>query len=59
MTSGRFNVGFHDQAVEVPGQMLPFRFGVYAAVSPTMSAWRDQSDGCLREAGLSPPNKGA
>jgi probable F420-dependent oxidoreductase len=23
--------------------MLPFRFGVYATVSPTMSAWRDQA----------------
>ena len=23
--------------------MLPFRFGVYAAVAPTMSAWRDQA----------------
>src|ERR1700728_2807920 len=23
--------------------MLPFRFGVYTAVAPTMSAWRDQA----------------
>ena len=23
--------------------MLPFRFGVFAAVAPTMSAWRDQA----------------
>src|SRR5262249_47288904 len=23
--------------------MLPFRFGVYAAVTPTMSAWRDRA----------------
>ena len=23
--------------------MLPFRFGVHAAVAPTMSAWRDQA----------------
>ena len=23
--------------------MLPFRFGVYSAVAPTMSAWRDQA----------------
>ena len=23
--------------------MLPFRFGVYAAATPTMSAWRDQA----------------
>ena len=23
--------------------MLPFRFGVYASVTPTMSAWRDQA----------------
>src|SRR6201992_1641040 len=23
--------------------MIPFRFGVYSAVSPTMSAWRDQA----------------
>jgi alkanesulfonate monooxygenase SsuD/methylene tetrahydromethanopterin reductase-like flavin-dependent oxidoreductase (luciferase family) len=23
--------------------MLPFRFGVYAAVAPTMSAWRDRA----------------
>src|SRR5438067_8771906 len=28
---------------EVGGPMLPFRFGVYAAVAPTMSAWRDQA----------------
>ncbi len=31
------------EAVEVRRQMLPFRFGVYAAVAPTMSAWRDQA----------------
>ena len=30
-------------AVEVRGQMLPFRFGVHAAVAPTMSAWRDRA----------------
>jgi probable F420-dependent oxidoreductase len=29
--------------VEVRPHMLPFRFGVYAAVAPTMSAWRDQA----------------
>jgi probable F420-dependent oxidoreductase len=29
--------------VEGPQQMLPFRFGVQAAVAPTMSAWRDQA----------------
>ena len=23
--------------------MLPFRFGVYAAIAPTMSAWRDRA----------------
>ena len=28
---------------EVLRQMLPFRFGVQAAVAPTMSAWRDQA----------------
>src|SRR5271156_6361019 len=43
MTIGRFSTGFHDRAVEVPRQMLPFRFGVQAAVAPTMSAWRDQA----------------
>src|ERR1700744_278971 len=43
MTSGRFPAGFHDSAVEVPRQMLPFRFGVQAVVAPTMSAWRDQA----------------
>src|SRR6202045_1236416 len=31
------------EQVEVPRQMLPFRFGVQAAVAPTMSAWRDQA----------------
>jgi probable F420-dependent oxidoreductase len=35
--------GFHAHAVEVRRKMLPFRFGVYAAVAPTMSAWRDQA----------------
>jgi probable F420-dependent oxidoreductase len=35
--------GFHAHAVEVRTKMLPFRFGVYAAVAPTMSAWRDQA----------------
>ncbi len=34
---------FHDRVVEVQRQMLPFRFGVYGAVAPTMSAWRDQA----------------
>jgi probable F420-dependent oxidoreductase len=29
--------------VEVPRQMRTFRFGVHAAVAPTMSAWRDQA----------------
>jgi probable F420-dependent oxidoreductase len=29
--------------MEVERQMLPFRFGVYSAVAPTMSAWRDQA----------------
>jgi probable F420-dependent oxidoreductase len=29
--------------MEVRRQMLPFRFGVYSAVAPTMSAWRDQA----------------
>ena len=43
MTVGRLKAGFHDRAVEVRRQMLPFRFGVYAAVAPTMSAWRDQA----------------
>ena len=43
MTTGRFDAGFHDRAVEVRRQMLPFRFGVQAAVAPTMSAWRDQA----------------
>jgi probable F420-dependent oxidoreductase len=35
--------GIHAHAVEVQRKMLPFRFGVYAAVAPTMSAWRDQA----------------
>jgi probable F420-dependent oxidoreductase len=43
MTIGRFPAGFHDSAVEVPRQMLPFRFGVQAVVAPTMAAWRDQA----------------
>src|SRR3984957_16720855 len=43
MTSGRLIAGIHARAVEVRRKMLPFRFGVYAAVSPTMSAWRDQA----------------
>ena len=43
MTVGRLIAGFHDRAVEVRRQMLPFRFGVYASVAPTMSAWRDQA----------------
>ena len=43
MTAGLLPAGFHDSAVEVPRQMLPFRFGVQAAVAPTMSAWRDQA----------------
>src|SRR5271156_4246187 len=43
MTIGRFSTGFHDRAVEVRRQMLPFRFGVQAAVAPTMSAWRDRA----------------
>ena len=43
MTISRLVVGIHDNAVEVRRKMLPFRFGVYAAVSPTMSAWRDQA----------------
>src|SRR5271167_4411616 len=29
--------------MEVRRQMLPFRFGVYSAVAPAMSAWRDQA----------------
>jgi probable F420-dependent oxidoreductase len=29
--------------VEVRRQMLPFRFGVHAAVAPTMSDWRNQA----------------
>ena len=41
MTIGRLIAGFHARPVEVRKKMLPFRFGVYAAVSPTMSAWRD------------------
>lgn len=43
MTIGLLRAGFHDRAVEVRRQMLPFRFGVYAAVAPTMSTWRDQA----------------
>jgi probable F420-dependent oxidoreductase len=43
MTVSRLTAGFQDRAVEVPRQMLPFRFGVYAAAAPTMSAWRDQA----------------
>jgi len=43
MTVGLLTAGFRDRAVEVPRQMLPFRFGVQAAVAPTMSAWRDQA----------------
>src|SRR5581483_8413292 len=34
---------FHNQHVEVARKMLPFRFGVQAAIAPTMSAWRDQA----------------
>ena len=44
MTIGRLMTGFHDRAVRVPRQMLPFRFGVQAAVAPTMSAWRGRTD---------------
>jgi probable F420-dependent oxidoreductase len=43
MTVSRSGAGFHNQAMEVERQMLPFRFGVYSAVTPTMSAWRDQA----------------
>jgi probable F420-dependent oxidoreductase len=43
MTVSRLIPGFHDQVMEVERQMLPFRFGVYSAVTPTMSAWRDQA----------------
>ena len=43
MTIGRLKTGFHAHAVEVRRKMLPFRFGVYTAVAPTMSAWRDQA----------------
>ncbi len=43
MTFGRLRAGFHAQVVEVRRKMLPFRFGVYGAVAPTMSAWRDQA----------------
>ena len=43
MTASRSGAGFHNQAMEVGPQMLPFRFGVYSAVTPTMSAWRDQA----------------
>ncbi|MDT5412103.1 MAG: hypothetical protein QOG14_4323 [Mycobacterium sp.] len=42
MTAGRFT-GSHARAVEVQRQMLPLRFGLLAAVAPTMSAWRDQA----------------
>jgi hypothetical protein len=42
MTTGRFT-GSHARTVEVQRQMLPFRFGVYSAVTPTTSAWRDQA----------------
>jgi hypothetical protein len=41
MTDSRLKPGFHDRVVRVRPQMLPFRFGVLAAVAPTMSAWRD------------------
>src|ERR1700689_2078545 len=43
MTVSRLIPGFHDQVMEVERQMLPFRFGVYSAVTPSMSAWRDQA----------------
>jgi probable F420-dependent oxidoreductase len=43
MTNSRLNAGIHARAVEVRRQMLPFRFGVYAAAESTMSAWRDQA----------------
>src|SRR5271155_2327054 len=43
MTAGRLRAGFHDRAMEVRRQLLPFRFGVLAAVAPTMLAWRDQA----------------
>jgi hypothetical protein len=42
MTAGRFT-GSHARGVEVRRQMLPFRFGLLAAVAPTVSAWRDQA----------------
>jgi probable F420-dependent oxidoreductase len=41
MTESRLKPGFHDRVVKVRPQMLPFRFGVLAAVAPTMSDWRD------------------
>jgi probable F420-dependent oxidoreductase len=43
MTDSRLKAGFHDRVVKVRRQMLPFRFGVLAAVAPTMPAWRDQA----------------
>ena len=43
LAAGRLTCGSHHRAVEGRRQMLPFRFGVHAAVAPTMSAWRDQA----------------
>ena len=43
MTNSRLKAGFHDQVVKGRLQMLPFRFGVLAAVAPTMSDWRNQA----------------
>src|ERR1700754_1603412 len=41
MTNSRLKAGFHDRVVKGRLQMLPFRFGVLAAVTPTMSDWRN------------------
>jgi probable F420-dependent oxidoreductase len=43
MTVSPLRAGFRDRVAEVNQQMLPFRFGVQAAVAPTMRAWRDQA----------------
>src|ERR1700759_3595011 len=43
MTVSPFRAGFRDRVAEVNQQMMPFRFGVQAAVAPTMRAWRDQA----------------
>src|ERR1700749_2104989 len=41
MTNSRLKARFHARVVKGRLQMLPFRFGVPAPVTPTMSDWRN------------------